>query len=305
MKKRSRGPELRKSETIAMMLNLAEIGLSVALLIYVIWTPRVQGQSVPVLAAGAALAVIAGAVFDMIQIGTLRSAMKQLDAMEDVIADMEQLNIRLRSQRHDFLNHLQVVYSLMEMQEYEEASRYIEKIYGQITLVSSAMRTANPAVNALIHVKSAACQKEGIRVELEIAGRWKELPLPELELCKVLSNLIDNAMDALNERPEQPEKILRVAMSEDLRGFRFSVADNGPMIPETLREAIFQPMVTTKADGHGMGLFIARDTLEKVGGRLSLQSDEQWTVFSGELPKAATELPARSEAESPETAAAR
>ena len=61
------------------------------------------------------------------------------------------------------------------------------------------MKTANPAINALLQVKLAACEKAGIPVTLNIQSAWKDLPMPGWEMCKVLSNLLDNAIDALQE----------------------------------------------------------------------------------------------------------
>ena len=56
-------------------------------------------------------------------------------------------------------------------QEYEEAQNYIEKVYGDIASLSRSMKTANPAVNALLQVKLAACEKRGIPLILDITSR--------------------------------------------------------------------------------------------------------------------------------------
>jgi len=102
----------------------------------------------------------------------------------------------------------------------------------------------------------------------------------------VLSNLIDNAIDALQERPE--DRRLQITMTEDIRSFRFSVSNNGPMIPKKNIKAIFQPGITTKeGDGHGMGLYIVRKALQSAGGDISCESTEEKTEFSGFIPKAA------------------
>ena len=122
-----------------------------------------------------------------------------------------------------------------------------------------------------------------MKVEVNIQSSWKHLPLPGWEMCKVLSNLIDNAVDALQEI--DGDRRLQITLTEDIRTYRFSVSNNGPMIPVRNQQSIFMPGVTTKSTGHGMGLFIAKQTLQDRGGDLVLVSDAEKTEFSGFIPK--------------------
>ena len=126
----------------------------------------------------AALMVSVAAVLDIREALQLRRLLDQLDAMEQTITDMERLNNTLRAQRHDFRNHLQVVYSLMEMKEYDEAGAYIEKVYGSITSLSRVMKTAHASVNALLQAKLTACEQQHITVRLNITSSWKDMDIP-------------------------------------------------------------------------------------------------------------------------------
>ena len=63
---------------------------------------------------------------------------------------------------------MQVVYSLLEMQEYGEATAYLERVYDAHRSVSSVLRTKMTAFNALLQVKSAACEERGITLEMDI-----------------------------------------------------------------------------------------------------------------------------------------
>lgn len=102
----------------------------------------------------------------------------------------------MRAQRHDFMNHIQVVYSLIEMNEPGEAMAYMDKIYGDMQRVSRMMRTACPAVNALIQAKVVEASQRGAELKLSIAAKWDDPLMPAWEICRVLANLIDNALDA-------------------------------------------------------------------------------------------------------------
>lgn len=289
MKRLKRDVNPKKAFVMAIVTNGLQVGLIVVIVAYMLLMPEavIDLPMARYILAIAACVVIWGGIVDIREALATRRLMNQLDDMDDTISAMETLNNTLRSQRHDFLNHLQVVYSLMEMEEYDEANAYIEKVYGAITAVSRVMKTANPAINALLQVKLAACEKEGIKVKLNIQSAWKDLPIPGWEMCKVLSNLIDNAIDALGEVTDRQ---LSLTLTEDLKSFRFSVSNNGPMIPVKSQTAIFNPGITTKATGHGMGLFIVKKVLNDRGGDITLISDAERTEFAGYVPKEITTI---------------
>lgn len=222
-----------------------------------------------------------GAALDIREAVAARRKSKEADALGDMVGQMDELNRALRAQRHDFLNHLQVVFSLIEMEEYQEAGDYIEKVYGDMQSVSRAMRTDSPAINALLRAKLADCESAGILTELDAAGTWKDLPMPVWEFCRVLSNLIDNAIDALEHTANSS---LRIMLREDVHGYGFSVANNGPAIPEDSLRRIFEAGVSSHGEGRGMGLYIVRKTLESYGGEIHVTSDAERTIFSGLIP---------------------
>ena len=285
---RERGMRLnvRKAAWLSIIANGLQILLVVVIALYVLFSDslRLDVHLMRAMVLVAALVVVIGAGVDIRDALTAGKLVERMDDMNDTIGNMEQLNNTLRSQRHDFLNHLQVVYSLMEMGETQEANAYIEKVYGAITSVSRVMKTANPAINALLQVKVAAAEKARVKVEMNIQSSWKNLPIPGWEMCKVLGNLIDNALDALQEVGPS-ERRLSITLTEDLHAFRFAVKNTGPMIPLGRQQAIFQPGVTTKATGHGMGLYIVRRVLTEQGGDITLESDGTGTCFTGWLPK--------------------
>ena len=282
--KRQKNLEVKKATILAMVVNSLQILMVGVIVLYMYMTPG-DIADLPLaraLVAVAAAVVIWGGVIDIRDALDSRKLLQQLDDMDQTIEAQEDLNITLRAQRHDFLNHLQVVYSLIEMKEYKEANDYIERVYGSIASVGKVLRTANPAINALLQVKLAVCEKAGIQVKLDIRSAWKDLSIPGWEMCTVLGNLLDNAIDALQE---VSDRRLTLTLTEDLKAFRFSVKNSGPMIPVKLQASIFQPGITTKAAGHGMGLFIVRRTVQEWGGDIRLISDAKETEFSGFIPR--------------------
>ena len=296
LKKPARNVSVRKATNYAIVINGLQILLILVMLFAIIIVPEIETSYhlLLTLTVVASLVIVWGAVVDIREALSTRKLLTQLDDMDDTIDAMSQFNNTLRAQRHDFLNHLQVVYSLIEMEEYAEANDYIEQVYGKITAVSRVMKTANPAVNALLQVKVAACEKTGVQVEVSITSKWEtlEATMPDWEMCKVLSNLIDNAVDAMETVPEKDRK-LAIHLAENVKHYTFRVENTGEKIPEDIREHIFIPGFTTKGDGHGMGLHIVRRTLHERGGDISVVSDENHTVFSGFVPKHISAEPAK------------
>ncbi len=198
--------------------------------------------------------------------------------------NLEQLNSTLRAQRHDYLNHLQVVYGLMELQEYEELEQYLRPVYKDMLKTSKALKTSKPALNALLKAKMDEAEGKGIDFYIEVKSDLKSLQTEDWELCKVLANLFDNAMTALEGL--DGERKITLDISEDKESYCFTVSNNGPKIPEHMQEAIFRQGVTSKkGEGHGMGLYIVMNVIKTYGGSIRLKSEEEETSFYVSFPK--------------------
>lgn len=279
-----------KASLYAVIVNVSEIAVLLGFIVYVALSDVTveNHHAIQLLAIVGGLMASWGALLDIREALMTRRRLRVIEDLEQTNLQMDTLNHTLRAQRHDFLNHLQVVYSLMEMREYGEATDYLEKVYGDIRSVAQFLATRSTAVNALLKVKSGACADHGVELQLDIKSPLEGLHMPSWELCRVLANLIDNAMDALKG---VAKPCIRVTIAEDLRAYTFDVANNGAPIPPEMCERIFEAGVSTKGEGHGMGLSIVRQTLAAQGGTVSCESDAQETVFRVTLPKeAAKEL---------------
>lgn len=209
---------------------------------------------------------------------------RQQEDLTTSFYQLQKMNELLRSQRHDYLNHMQVVYGMLELQEYQELQAYLEPIYRNLMKTGKAIRTSIPAVNALLMAKLGEAEKEHIDFYIEVKSDLTQLQIEPWELCKVLSNLIDNGITALLSKEGERKLVLEI--SESQTAYLFSVTDNGAPIPPERQAAIFSPGVTTKkGEGHGMGLFIVANVLQENNGTVRLHSDEEHTVFTVELKK--------------------
>ena len=291
--------KVKKAAFISITVNVLEIvaGLAMVVLVNRMLSSGVEASLARMTTLLCVTIVGWGALTDIgASITNLRMVQKTQE-LEEAYGQLEDLNREMRAQRHDFMNHLQVVYSLIEMDEPQEAMAYMDKIYGDMQRVSRMMRTACPAVNALIQAKVVEAERRGAELKLSIAAKWDDALMPAWEICRVLANLLDNALDATcaAEHPEGVKPTVELVLGEDLRSWFFSVRNNGPAIDEATRARIFEPGFTTKATGQGMGLFIVSQTLTQLGGKLTLESHEGDTVFSGFVPRKRLELPENTE----------
>ena len=292
MKARQPQLNLRKAALYSIVINALQIVAVIALAVYVLndqVNQSLRGALGDVLVIMLALVVSWGAFMDIREAVKAGQLSFKLRGLDETVTQMTDLNHALRAQRHDFLNHLQVVYSLIEMEEYQEANRYIEQVYGDIQSVSRTLKTACAPVNALLRAKVAEAEQRGIQVDLSVHATWDHLPLPAWEMCRVISNLIDNAMDALKDWPSPR---LSITLSEDVKGYSFEVKNNGPAIPAKNLSSIFEAGFSGKGEGRGMGLYIARGTMTGAGGDLTVESTKEYTAFRGVLPRQRTEAEA-------------
>lgn len=199
-------------------------------------------------------------VINAFLISKWRQNKQQIKAYQNI----ELLNNDLRTQRHDFLNHLQVTYGLIELKEYEEASRYLNKIYGKINQLNNNIKTEKIAINALLQTKSNEAEHKGIRFSVDASSKLSEIDMEECDLCGCLSNLIDNAFEATSK--VENDKCVWIRIFEDMNSYFFEVANTGESLNEKEITSIFKEGVTSKSqEGHGLGLFLVKKALKDYG----------------------------------------
>lgn len=240
--------KLKKAVILTLIITIAQVGALVVLIQYLLVSPEsVFKDSRDIGKLVIILITVISFVNGFISLRDIYHLVKvdsQNDMIREALTSVENLNNSLRAQRHDFLNHLQVVYGLIEMDEYDEARNYINRVYNDIQSVSKVLKTANPAVNALLQAKLMTAEKNNIITELNITSRLENMPVPSWELCRVLGNLIDNAIESLSEKHDNLH--LLIELNEDIKSFIITVKDNGMGIPENIIHRIFDPGFTTK-----------------------------------------------------------
>ncbi len=117
-----------------------------------------------------------------------------------------------------------------------------------------------------------------IEVHCSIDPKVKEISGDEKLLTQVLINILNNAMEALVDKPEDRMIHISVSLSKQTRPV-IRIANNGPCIPRDVADKIFIPFFTTKEQGSGIGLSLSRQILRLHHGSIHLESSEKETGF--------------------------
>lgn len=134
--------------------------------------------------------------------------------------------------------------------------------------------------NALALVGS---REQGIEVQIQLAAEADRVFVDRIQIQQVLTNLIRNGIDAMIDSRPRCLTIRSVAGPEDL--VTVSIEDTGSGISDSIAAQLFQPFVTSKATGMGVGLSICRTIVEAHGGRIWFeQRPGGGTIFHFTLP---------------------
>jgi two-component system sensor kinase FixL len=129
-------------------------------------------------------------------------------------------------------------------------------------------------------------KESNIHVSLRLSADLPDVQVDRVQVQQVLLNLLRNAVEAMES---QVTRELTVTAQTDAEGVRISVADTGPGVPPDIQAQLFQPFVTTKKEGMGIGLSVCRTIVEAHGGRLWTEAvPAGGTVFHFTVPIAET-----------------
>ena len=123
-------------------------------------------------------------------------------------------------------------------------------------------------VAAAVDVEAGAAEQQGVKVRAAI-DQSIELPLERARMERVFLNLITNAIEAMPDGGT-----LDIGAERNGGGILVTVDDNGPGIPNSVRQRLFEPFVTSRKNGLGLGLALSRQTLLEHGGDLWVENGD-------------------------------
>ncbi len=128
-------------------------------------------------------------------------------------------------------------------------------------------------VRATVELFAARCREAGVRIESKFPSGPVPAVVDRRKLRRVLVNLLLNAFEAMEGSAEGKVLVSVAGASSGEAMARITVEDNGVGIPEDIKELVLQPFYTTKQNGTGLGLSVARQVAEQHGGSLDMSSE--------------------------------
>ncbi len=145
----------------------------------------------------------------------------------------------------------------------------IELYRGEATVEEVAAR-GKKARAEVVPLRAAEAKGKPLTLALELEPRLPVITADAGRLRQVLHNLLLNARDALAGRPRPRVRLATRALTEkDAHYIEFRIEDNGPGFPEAMLGRLFEPYVTTKDKGTGLGLAVVKRIVEEHGGSIS------------------------------------
>ena len=198
-----------------------------------------------------------------------RIAAYQRQLIETHYQEVENMYRQMRGWRHDYRNHIQTMKVLASGGDLEGIRSYLDRLDTDLNTVDLAVKTGNAMADAILNSKISLAKSRDIPVQVE-AHIPVRLKMSELDLCCVIGNLFDNAIEASLALPPE-ERLIRVYL--DMKGTQLYLSFTN-FTAQGKREKRNGRFLTTKGEGHGFGLVRVDDIIERYGGYISRNSED-------------------------------
>ncbi len=210
-----------------------------------------------------------------------RLAAYQRELIEIHYAEVENMYRQIRGWRHDYRSHIQVLKAHAAQGDWEALQSYLDELETDLATVDTVVKTGNAMADAILNSKISLARAKRIRVQAD-ASIPVALRLSELDLCVILGNLFDNAIEASLALPEE-KRLIRVYM--DMKGPQLYISFTN-FTAEGKRKKSGGRFHSTKGEGHGFGLVRIDAIVERLGGYLSRDSEDGAFTTEILLPQA-------------------
>ncbi|MBP3961934.1 sensor histidine kinase [Paenibacillus lignilyticus] len=200
-------------------------------------------------------------------------------AQETYLDEINGLFQSIRSQRHDFANHVQTIHALAKLGKTDELKSYTAELTGEIRELNDIIDIGNPAIAALIRAKGLQAEVLKVAFKADFKDINKlELGMKSLDMTRLLGNLIDNAFDEVLNYAED-QRSVHIAACQKTGYYEFAVSNTCLRAAELENKPLFQAGYTSKKGSHsGLGLHIVKSIVEKYKGGINLAINEPNTV---------------------------
>ncbi len=192
----------------------------------------------------------------------------QSDLLKKYCDEVELMYTKMRGWRHDYHNHIQALQASMALGKYDEVNAYLRSLNNDLVNVDSVIKTGRVMVDAILNgkINIAAQNKIPVNAKAKIP---ECTPVTDIDLCVIIGNLVDNAVEENKKLPES-DRFIRVYIGQKNTQFYLAIT-NAAGKKQTKRGSLFG---SSKGADHGFGLSRVESVVKKYGGLFSADSED-------------------------------
>lgn len=201
----------------------------------------------------------------------------QADVLAQQYAEIRDIYLNMRGWRHDYHNHLQVMKAQLAAGQTVELAAYLDDLEADLDRVDTYVKSGNLMVDAILNSKLSLAEAREVAVNCS-AQVPEDLAVDDVDLCVILGNLLDNALESCEKLGHAPgERWLRVYLAVRA-GQLYASIQNAALEELGFNERNY---ITGKRGEHGFGMRRVAAVVEKYGGTLRLANEPG--VFAAEV----------------------
>lgn len=191
--------------------------------------------------------------------------------------EVENIYKQMRGWKHDYHNHIQVMKAYLELEKYEEMDKYLDELNADLKDIDKVLKTGNLMVDAILNTKLSIALSRGININAK-ATVPKNIKVADLDLCTIIGNLMDNAMEAAVKLEDPEDRFIRVYIRE-MKGQLYISLTNS--VGGKVKKINLEYITTKLGLNHGFGLKRIDSIVHKYNGFINRQNEEG--VFATEV----------------------
>ena len=199
--------------------------------------------------------------------------------LERQVQEVQNIYMTMRGWRHDYHNHLQSMKAYVKMGQYEKLDEYLTLLEQDLDQVNQLIESGNVNLDAILNSKISLALKNGIEVDYK-ATCPEELTVSDIDLCALIGNLIDNAVEACEKLPEGERRFIRIYIGVLKKQLYISITN---ATNEVVRK-LDSEYITNKRGNHGHGLKRINLVVDKYEGYINRQNEPGVFVTEIMLP---------------------
>lgn len=196
--------------------------------------------------------------------------------MKQQMDEIENIYMTMRGWRHDYHNHLQSLKGYLSLNKVEQMKDYLNELETDLDSIDTLYHSGNLQLDSILNAKLAIAEKGQIRIHCD-ASIPPQLHVSDLDLCVILGNLLDNAIESCRKIKDPDERFIRVYIGILKKQLYISITN---ATSETVKQRT-DHYFTTKRGDHGHGLKRVDQVVKKYDGYLNRQNEPG--VFATEI----------------------